>query len=592
MISPLPPGPSEATSSPGVVPPTAGKAPPEPGPEKTLEGALEAEGQGGEAEGRAGEGRVRPAAPPAAPPAPPPPPSPSAATPEVLPLPPTRLEIRRPADGGLVGVVPVDPVAVVEAAVLRVRGAQPGWAALPMEERMAGLARLRREIGRRTDDIVDRILAETGKPEDEALTEILMVMRLLRFYERRTPRALRDRRVRTGWFPGSARILREPLGVVGIVSPWNYPFLLAMEPVVTALAAGNGVVLKPSEHTPFTGAIVPELCEGAGLPEDLVIAVHGPASTGEALVDAGPDHLHLVGGTATGRAVLARAARHLLPVSLELGGKDPALVLADANLDRAARGIAFGAFYNAGQTCVSTERVYVEAPVYEAFLKKLVRAVDALQVGAGGNVELGPMVLNEGLERVEAQLRDAVRRGGRVLCGGSRADPASNLFLPTVIADVPDGARILREETFGPLLPVMPVESAEEAVARVNAHPMGLYASIWTRDLARGRALARRLRAGGVSVNDTLSHWAVPGLPMGGVGASGWSRARGEEGLLAFTRSRSLLVNRGRRRGEPWWFPYGPRNRKLTRALLGWEQHRGLRGLAAILVRFFSREIR
>jgi succinate-semialdehyde dehydrogenase / glutarate-semialdehyde dehydrogenase len=221
-----------------------------------------------------------------------------------------------------------------------------------------------------------------------------------------------------------------------------------------------------------------------------------------------------------------------------------------------------------------------------------VRVTSDLRVGSGGNVEVGPMAVDAQLRIVEAQVEDAVARGARVLCGGERADPASNIFLPTVLADVPDGARVLAEETFGPVVAVVPVEDMEEAVARVNRHPMGLYASVWTRDLARGRALAHRLRAGGVSINDTLSHWAVPGLPMGGVGESGWSRTRGHEGLLTFSRSRSVLVRRGRGERELWWFPYGPGSRKRTRALLGWHRHRGVRGLVAMVVRLFSRELR
>jgi acyl-CoA reductase-like NAD-dependent aldehyde dehydrogenase len=507
--------------------------------------------------------------------------------------PPTELRIHRPADRGLVGVVPVDPVAVVEAAVLRARAAQVGWGGLSPRERGERMAALRREIGRRTEDIADRIIAETGKPEEEALAEVLVVMRLIRHYERRAPRVLRERRVGTLPIPGgSGRVIREPVGVVGVLAAWNYPFVLAAEPTVMALFAGNGVVLKPSEHTPFTGAILPEFCDAAGLPEDLVLVVQGDGRTGAALVDAGADHLHLVGGAETGRAVLRRAAEHLVPVSVELGGKDPAVVLADANLERAARGIAFGAFYNAGQTCVSTERVYVEAPVYEAFLRRLVRAAEELRVGSGGRIDVGPMVLDRQLELVEAHVQDAVERGARVLCGGERADPASNIFLPTVLADVPVGARILEEESFGPVVPVLPVESADEAVRLVNDHPMGLFASVWTRDLARGRKVARRLRAGGVSINDTLSHWAVSGLPMGGVGESGWSRVRGDEGLLTFSRTRTLFERRGRRAREPWWFPYGRRGRKLLRALLGWERHRGVRGLMAVWVRLMSREER
>jgi acyl-CoA reductase-like NAD-dependent aldehyde dehydrogenase len=509
------------------------------------------------------------------------------------PEPLTELRIHRPSDRGLVGVVPVDPVAVVEASVLRARAAQQGWGALDAADRADRLSALRREVGRRAEEIVDRILAETGKPEEEALSEVLVVMRLMRHYERRAPRVMGSRRVATGLLPGGrARVYREPLGVVGILAAWNYPFLLAMEPVVTALFAGNGVVLKPSEHTPFTGAIIPELAEAAGLPEDLVLVVQGGSTVGAALVDAGPDHLYLVGGGKTARAVLARAADQLLPVSLELGGKDAAIVLADADLELAARGIAFGGFHNAGQTCISTERVYVERPVLEPFLRALVRVATGLRVGSAGSIEVGPMALDHELERVEALVADAVARGARVLCGGARADPASNIFLPTVLADVPEGARILEEETFGPVVAVMEVEDAEEALVRVNRHPMGLFGSVWTRDLARGRELARHMRGGGVSINDTLSHWSVPGLPVGGVGESGWSRMRGDEGLRTFSRARSVLERRGHRGSDPWWYPYGPRSRRLLRAALGWEQHRGIRGMVAVLVRLFSRELR
>jgi acyl-CoA reductase-like NAD-dependent aldehyde dehydrogenase len=501
------------------------------------------------------------------------------------------LRVQRPSDGGLVGTIPIDPQVKVEAAVLRARAAQQGWGQLSLEARIARLEGLRREIGRRTDEIADRIVAETGKPDDEALSEVLMVLRLLRFHERKASGILAPRRVPIGLMPGGrGQVVREPLGVIAILSPWNYPFILSMEPAATALLAGNAVVLKPSEHTPFTGAILPDLAEGAGLPEDLLLVVQGGREVGEFLVDAGPDHVHLVGGPATGRAVLRRAAEHLLPVSVELGGKDAALVLADADLDRAARGIAFGAFFNAGQTCIAIERVYVEEAVYESFLRKLTAVTNELRVGSGGNVDVGPMTLASQLRHVEAQVQDARLKGARILSGGSKADPASNIFLPTILADVPQEARVLQEETFGPLLPVVPVATVEEAIVMANAHPMGLQASVWTRDLARGRAVALRLRAGGVTVNDALSHWAAPGLPMGGIGESGWSRARGAEGLLTFSRTRSLLIRGGTRKRELWWFPYGPKSRRLLRALIGWEQHGGFRGLMALLVRLFSRE--
>lgn len=501
------------------------------------------------------------------------------------------LQIHRPSDRRLVGTLPIDPQAKVEASVLRARAAQGAWGARTIRERIEAMKALRREVGRRSEEIADRIVAETGKPDDEALSEVLMVLRLLRFHERRAPRILAPRRIRVGPLPGGkGQVIREPLGVVAILSPWNYPFILSMEPAATALMAGNAVVLKPSEHTPFTGAFLPELMESAGLPEDLLLVVQGGREVGEFLIDAGPDHVHLVGGPATGRAVLRRAAEHLLPVSVELGGKDPALVLADADLDRTARGIAFGAFFNAGQTCVAIERVYVEESVYEPFLRKLTLATERLRVGDGGNVDVGPMTLESQLVHVEAQVQDARLRGVRVLTGGGRADPASNIFLPTVLADVPPEAQVLRDETFGPLLPVIPVPTVEEAIVMANEHPMGLQASVWTRDLDRGRAIALRLKAGGVTVNDALSHWAVPGLPMGGVGESGWSRARGDEGLLTFSRPRSLLVRKGSRGRELWWYPYGPRSRRLLRALIGWEQHGGVRGFLALFVRLFRRE--
>ncbi|TVP76620.1 MAG: aldehyde dehydrogenase family protein [Gemmatimonadales bacterium] len=518
-------------------------------------------------------------------------PTPPSSEPPPPPPPDPWLRVSRPFDRARVGEVPVDDAPEVEAAVQTAREAQLGWGGLEPRQRVRHLAALRREIARWTDDIVDRIVAETGKPDDEALVEVFMVQRFLRWTERHAPAILADRRVPTGWMPRRrARIWREPLGVVGVISPWNYPFILSMEPVAAALACGNAAVLKPSEHTPFTGALVRELAEDAGLPSGLVQVVQGRAATGRALVQAGLDHLHFTGGPDTARAILADAAPLLLPTSLELGGKDPALVLADANLERAARGIAFGALSNAGQTCLATERVYVEERVHERFLRILVRVVSELRVGSGGDIDVGPMTLDSQLEHVERQVNDAVGRGARVLCGGERIDPASNVFLPTVLADVPDSAQILREETFGPVIPVVSVADVDEAIRRANAHPMGLFASIWTGNVARGRRLARALDCGGVSINDTLSHWGAVALPFGGRGESGASRLRGEEGLHTLSRSKAVLERRGGGRSEPWWFPYGPRSRRFLRAGLGLETYGGIRGLMAALVRALRRE--
>jgi acyl-CoA reductase-like NAD-dependent aldehyde dehydrogenase len=488
------------------------------------------------------------------------------------------LTIHRPQDGVPVGSVKVDGVGEVRAAVARVRSAQRGWASLSVKDRVRHMGTLRACITRRADEIADRIVAETGKPQVEALSEVTVGVALMRYYERRASRILEPRRVPLGWMRTKrARLGREPYGVVAVVGPWNYPFILTAEPTVTALFGGNGVVVKPSEHSPFTGAILPELVAEADLPSGLVQVVQGGPETGEALVASGVDRIHVTGSPATGRRVLAAAAPRLIPVSLELGAKDAALVLEDADLERTARGIAFGGLYNAGQTCLAVERVYVVEEVYEAFLRKLVGVVTGLRAGAGGRADVGPMVLASHLQRVEEQLEDAVELGARVLCGGHRLDPASNVFLPTVIADVNEKMRIMREETFGPLVPVTPVADEDEAVERANAHPMALCASVWTGDRERGAAVAGRLRCGGASVNDVLSHWAIPALPMGGAGESGFSRVRGDEGLRSFTRTRFLLEDRTGWKRDPWWFPYGERGDRLVRALLAWEGETGVR---------------
>jgi len=497
---------------------------------------------------------------------------------------PELLMVRRPLDGAPLGTVPVSSPEEVKAAVARARKAQSGWASLELRDRVRHMAGFREVLARRAQEIADRIVAETGKPEVEALTEVSMVVSVCRYYERRVPRMLKRKRVRSGWLAWKrGYILQEPFGVVGIIAPWNYPFILSAEPTLTALFAGNAVVLKPSEHAPFTGAILNELVADTDLPPGLLQVVHGHGETGAALAASSVDRLHFTGSPSVGRKVLATAAHHLTPVSLELGGKDPAIVLSDADLDRAARGVAFGAFYNAGQTCLATERVFVEASVYESFLQRLTREVSALKAGSGGEAEVGPLVLSKQLEVVEAQLADAVERGARILCGGGRIDPASNVFLPTVLADATDRMQVMREETLGPLLPVASVADEEEAVRRVNAHPMGLFASVWSQDLSRARSLGARLKGGGFSINDTLSHWAVPALPMGGRGESGFSRVKGDEGLLSYSRSRAVLENRFEFRGEPWWFPYRPSGRRLVRAVLAWEGEAGIRRITRSL---------
>jgi acyl-CoA reductase-like NAD-dependent aldehyde dehydrogenase len=493
-------------------------------------------------------------------------------------------------DGSVMGVVPITNHVQVLEAVERARGVQRGWVALQGEERFALLRSLMEVMGNHTDDIVETIRRETGKPEIEALGEILATIELLDHYLEIAPRVLRREWMATGWLMGkSAYTYREPYGVVGVITSWNYPFLLIADAVAAALFTGNAVIVKPSESTPFSAIELRDLCLEAGLPAGLMEVVTGDDSTGMALVEGGVDKIVFIGSSPTGRKVMTAAAQNLTPVSLELSGKDPAIVLEDADLDRAARGVVYGAFYNAGQTCIATERVFVVDEVYDAFVERVTEVAKELRAGTEGEYDVGPLISERWLRTVEAQLEDALARGARVTVGGSRLAPDSNVFLPTVLVDVDQSMRVVWEETFGPILPLMRVKDEQEAVRLANVSPYGLFASVWTEDRERGEALAENLRAGGVSINDTLSHYAVPGLPIGGVGESGFGRRRGVAGLEEMSRPRSVLVHRAGLARELWWFPYTERSTRLMRALLGYRHSSAVGHVVNVARRIMAR---
>lgn len=473
---------------------------------------------------------------------------------------------------------------VVRDAVERGRRAQEAWTALPLKERIRGLEALARVYTDRRETVVEAVRSETGKPRVEALAEVLAAVELLRHYAQVAPHVLRTEPVSTGYLLGkSAHVIREPLGVVGVITPWNYPFLTTQDAVTAAVAAGNAVVVKPSEFTPAASRIIPALAREAGLPEDLVQVVEGDGSVGAALVASGVDKVVFTGSTATGRKVMELASRTLTPVVLELGGNDPALVLEDADLDRAAHGIVFGCFFNAGQTCLSTERVYVVESVYEAFLKKVTGVTAALRAGMQGDTDVGRIVTPAQRRIVREQLRDAVEGGATLHTGEVPPEEEPAVVAPTVVSGVREGAKLLEEETFGPILPVIPVKDQEEAVRRANATSYGLFASVWTEDLVRGERIARRLQAGGVSVNDTLAHYAVPGLPMGGVRDSGFGVRRGKDGLREMTRPRTVFLHRWGPRREFFWFPYSERATRWVEALLVLRGKGWIRGLPEAL---------
>lgn len=504
---------------------------------------------------------------------------------------PRVIRVLRPADGSLVGELAVTPRSEIPNRVKRARTVQEGWASLEPRDRVRRLRGLVEAVGDRAREIEETIVAETGKPRAEALVEVVTILDLLRYYLKVAPRYLEPQRVSPGWlFWKRAYFTREPLGVVGVISPWNYPFILSMTPVLTALFGGNAAVLKPSEFTPYSGLLAEDLARDAGLPEGLIQVIVGPGSTGASLIRSGVDKVAFTGGTETGRKIMAAAAESLTPVLLELGGKDAAIVLEDAELERAARGVAWGAFQNAGQTCISVERVFVVESVYDAFLRELLAQVRRIRAGSGPGTEMGPMVVPSQLEKVEAQLQDALDRGARVALGGHRADPASNVFHPTVLTDVDPASEIMEEETFGPLLPIVAVKDAEEAIRRTNASRFGLSASVWSGKRARGLEVAGGLRVGGVSVNDVLVHYGVPGLPFGGFRESGFGRTRGLEGLGGMTRTRSVVVNRLNLNTEPWWFPYDRSTEVTLWATLQFRWKGGLKGLLAGVMNLVRRK--
>lgn len=438
----------------------------------------------------------------------------------------TTITVENPATGEAIATVPSMGPNEVDEAVGRARAAQPAWAARTFAQRAEVMFRARHWLIANRRKMVRTLVAETGKPWEDALNvEIVYVADALGFWARRAHRYLRDERVRahSPFLVGNRlAIVRRPYGVVGVIGPWNYPLILCFGDAIPALMAGNAAVLKPSELTPLSTLLMAEGMLEAGLPEDVMPVVTGERATGSALVDA-VDMVQFTGSTATGKNVMARAAQTLTPVSLELGGKDPMIVLADADLDRAADAACWYGLCDAGQCCWSVERIYVEEPVYQAFLDRLLTRVKALRTGVPngpGTVEIGALSSEAQLRIVEEHVDDARRLGARVLTGGSRVGGGGHCYEPTVLVDVNHRMRAMREETFGPTLPIMKVADAEEAITLANDSAYGLNSSVWTRDRQRGERIARRLKAGNACVNDVCSpawrsncHLGEPAIP-------------------------------------------------------------------------------
>ncbi|HEY6369354.1 MAG TPA: aldehyde dehydrogenase family protein [Candidatus Sulfotelmatobacter sp.] len=488
-----------------------------------------------------------------------------------------------PATGEVLRELECAGEGAVEAGVARAHAAQAAWAELGLRQRIDVLREFQGKLYAKKSEIAAAITREVGKPLVEALvTEVLVVLDAARFLIDNAWGLLRDQpvphgnlvtKLKSGW------LVREPHGVIGIISPWNYPFSIPATETLAALVAGNAVVLKPSELSPLVGLELASLLHAAGVPEDVFQVVVGEGPAGAALLRSAIDKLVFTGRVATGKRIAAAAAERLLPVVLELGGKDPMLVLDDADLDVASSAAVWGAFVNAGQACLSVERCYVHRSLYESFAKACAEKTRRLRVGNGmdSHTDVGPMIQERQVRIVESHVEDAKALGARVLAGGTRLPELGvNFYAPTVLAGVTQDMRIMREETFGPVLPVMACADDDEAVRLANDSEYGLAASVWTRDRKRGDRLARRIHAGTVMVNDVISCFGISEAPHGGVKASGVGRTHGRFGLDEMVRVKYLDMDRVPGMKKVWWHGYGESFRRQMEGFLDMQFARGM----------------
>ncbi len=475
---------------------------------------------------------------------------------------------RNPATLEVNDEIPETDAETVEAAVADAAAAQPGWADRAVEDRLAVLERFQELLLERRGAVAETVTAEVGKPAGEAVSaEVAPALSAVEFLSERGADLLAEE-IPLGTLEsvGESTVYREPVGVVGMITPWNYPFGIPASEVAPTLFAGNAVVLKPAEETTLTAFLLRDLFEEAGLPEDLLHVVPGRGEvTGQALAESGVDHLSFTGSTEVGNHLREVTAGTGTSVCLECGGSDPAIVMPDADLELTADGILWARFANAGQSCAAVKRVYAHNAIEPRLRRMLLERVEGLRVGASeddGVVEVGPLISAEAVERLHSQVERSVEMGAEVLTGGEPLEREGHFYAPTVLTGVTDDMPVVREETFGPVLPVMSYSDIDDAVDRANDTRYGLTGSVWTTETDRGEAVARRIEAGTVTVNEHLYTFGLHATPWGGYKDTGGDFSHGRWGVESVTRAKHVHVAEGEtglrtgRFRDLWWFPY------------------------------------